>query len=299
MATFDINNRVAVVTGASRGIGKAVSKALVEQGACVVIGDLLDKEGLQTVQELNSSRNEKVAAFMHTDVTVYKDVIALFRFAESVFGGVDIAFLNAGKINDADNLFLPLDDDKEAELPNTNFLGIVKSTKVAVLHLAKRGGGVIVNMASTAGFQSCMQQAHYFATKHAVVGWTRSISSMLKEICNVRVNAVCPSWVDTEMHKMYANEEGPNPYKILVQNSPCADIETVVRGVMTLIQDTTMNAQTLLTLPGDVIRIQEPIPPYEESATPEYCAIVDKYHDATIAYYKHQLQQAMERYKQM
>lgn len=48
-------------------------------------------------------------------------------------------------------------DDKEAELPNTNFLGIVKSTKVAVLHLAKRGGGVIVNMASTAGFQSCMQ----------------------------------------------------------------------------------------------------------------------------------------------
>lgn len=91
MATFDINNRVAVVTGASRGIGKAVSKALVEQGACVVIGDLLDKEGLQTVQELNSSRNEKVAAFIHTDVTVYKDVIALFRFAESVFGGVDVS----------------------------------------------------------------------------------------------------------------------------------------------------------------------------------------------------------------
>ncbi|KAI7881594.1 NAD(P)-binding protein, partial [Lichtheimia hyalospora FSU 10163] len=200
MAMFDVNNRVAVVTGASRGIGKAVSKALVEQGARVVIGDVLDKEGLQTVQELNKSRNEKVAAFAHTDVTVYKDVIALFRFAESVFGGVDIAFLNAGKINDADNLFLPLDDDKEAELPNTNFLGIVKSTKVAVLHLAKRGGGVIVNMASTAGFQSCMQrrqQAHYFATKHAVVGWTRSVGSMLKEICNVRVNAVCPSWVGT------------------------------------------------------------------------------------------------------
>ncbi|CDH60885.1 15-hydroxyprostaglandin dehydrogenase [Lichtheimia corymbifera JMRC:FSU:9682] len=240
MATFDINSRVAVVTGASRGIGKAVSKALVEQGARVVIGDLLDKEGLQTVQELNSSRNEKVAAFIHTDVTVYKDVIALFRFAESVFGGVD------DKISAGDGNPHVMVDDKEAELPNTNFLGIVKSTKVAVLHLAKRGGGVIVNMASTAGFQSCMQQAHYFATKHAVVGWTRSISSMLKEICNVRVNAVCPSWVDTEMHKMYANEEGSNPYKILVQNSPCADIETVVRGVMILIQDTTMNGSSII-----------------------------------------------------
>ncbi|KAI7881163.1 NAD(P)-binding protein [Lichtheimia hyalospora FSU 10163] len=91
MAMFDVNNRVAVVTGASRGIGKAVSKALVEQGARVVIGDVLDKEGLQTVQELNKSRNEKVAAFAHTDVTVYKDVIALFRFAESVFGGVDVS----------------------------------------------------------------------------------------------------------------------------------------------------------------------------------------------------------------
>lgn len=91
MAKLDIKNHVAVVTGASRGIGKAVSKALVEQGARVVIGDILDKEGLQTVQELNNSRNDKVAAFIHTDVTIYKDVIALFRFAESVFGGVDVS----------------------------------------------------------------------------------------------------------------------------------------------------------------------------------------------------------------
>ncbi|CDS07483.1 hypothetical protein LRAMOSA01432 [Lichtheimia ramosa] len=290
-------NKVAVITGGSRGIGKAVAEALVAQGTRVVIGDILDDDGHQTVQQLNShcSGDTIMAAYIHTDVTLYKDVIALFRFAEATFGGVDIAFLNAGIINGADNVFLPLEDEVETNLPKVNITGVIKCTKVAVLHMAKRGGGVIVNTASVAGFLSGMQLAHYYATKHAVVGWTRSMK-MLKDICNVRVNAVCPHWVATDMQGIIINKEGSEPYKQLVKHSPQVNIETVVRGVMMLIEDEKRNAETLLTLPGDVIRVQEPIATYEEILTPEYAALEDSYQPLLLEHYKKQLEHALDRY---
>ena len=82
--------KIAVITGGSRGLGKALAKALVQSGCKVVIGDILDYEGEETVKELNHvSANS--AVYLHTNVTVYKDVIALFKFAESEFGGVDVS----------------------------------------------------------------------------------------------------------------------------------------------------------------------------------------------------------------
>ncbi|KAJ8656851.1 hypothetical protein O0I10_007448 [Lichtheimia ornata] len=295
--TASENQKVAVITGGSRGIGKAVAEALVAQGIRVVIGDILDDDGHQTAQELNRqcAGDSQMVAYIHTDVTLYKDVIALFRFAEATFGGVDIAFLNAGIISGADNVFLPLEDEVEVNLPKVNITGVVKCTKVAVLHMAKRGGGVIVNTASVAGFLSSMQLAHYFATKHAVVGWTRSME-MLKDICNVRVNAVCPHWVATDMQGMILNKEGDDPYKQLVEHSPRVKMETVVRGVMMLIEDEKRNAETLLTLPGDVIRVQERIAEYEELSTPEYAALVDSYQPQVLEHYKKQLEHALDRY---
>lgn len=90
--TASENQKVAVITGGSRGIGKAVAEALVAQGIRVVIGDILDDDGHQTAQELNRqcAGDSQMVAYIHTDVTLYKDVIALFRFAEATFGGVDV-----------------------------------------------------------------------------------------------------------------------------------------------------------------------------------------------------------------
>jgi NAD(P)-dependent dehydrogenase (short-subunit alcohol dehydrogenase family) len=87
----NLKGKVAVLTGASRGIGKAIADALIENGANVVIGDILVKEGEEVVAAYNAKAGTKVAAFIHTDVTKYSDNQALFKLADAEFGGVDVS----------------------------------------------------------------------------------------------------------------------------------------------------------------------------------------------------------------
>ncbi|KAI8877428.1 NAD(P)-binding protein [Backusella circina FSU 941] len=183
-----VNGKVAVLTGASRGLGKAIADKLIENGAKVVIGDILEKEGNETVAEYNEKAGSKVAAFIRTDVTKYQDNIALFKLAEKEFGGVDIALLNAGIINNSDSMFTPLDDELEERMININTTAVIKGTKVALLHMAKRGGGVVLHLASVAGLVSAPELSSYNASKFGVVGYTRSFG-LMPTICNVRVNA--------------------------------------------------------------------------------------------------------------
>ncbi|KAI9490650.1 hypothetical protein BDB00DRAFT_875112 [Zychaea mexicana] len=294
------SGKVAVITGGSRGIGRAVAEALVSRGCKVVIGDVLDQVGQETVNELNTrAAGVKAAAYIHTDVTVYKDVLALFKFAESEFGGVDIAFLNAGVINKPDYMFSPLDDEAEKLLPEVNISGVVKCTRVAMLAMAKRGGGVITVTASCAGFLGPFAQSIYNATKHAVVGWTRSLG-MLKDICNVRVNAVCPHWVETDMrHKITKKGEVVvDPYPAFVQQSPTVKIDTVVSGVLSLMEDESRNTETLLTLPPNILRVQEPIQPFPEQSNPAYDQLAEQYEKDALVYYKSLLGPALKKYEQ-
>lgn len=87
----NLKGKVAVLTGASRGIGKAIADALIANGANVVIGDILVKEGEEVVAAYNAKAGTKVAAFIHTDVTKYSDNQALFKLADAEFGGVDVS----------------------------------------------------------------------------------------------------------------------------------------------------------------------------------------------------------------
>ncbi|GAB5589155.1 hypothetical protein Unana1_04055 [Umbelopsis nana] len=185
--TGNLKNKVAVVTGGAKGIGRAVVTALVERGATVVVGDLLDKEGQALVDDLNSKFGNKVAVFVHTDVTSWADNKKIFAVAEERFGGVDnLQFVFHTNIAWGFNTLLaPLGESKILQV---NLDGVIKGNKVAILHLAKRGGGVIMNTASVAGFLCSSLLPYYTASKHAVVGWTRSLDAM-KDVANVRVNA--------------------------------------------------------------------------------------------------------------
>ncbi|ORY95777.1 hypothetical protein BCR43DRAFT_515863 [Syncephalastrum racemosum] len=247
-STSSLQNKVAVITGGSRGIGQAVGDALIRQGARVVIGDILDAEGQKVAEAWNMNAGKKVAAYAHCDVTKYKDLRALFALAEHAFGGVDIAILNAGIGDGANAILTPMDDEEDMKIYQINVGGVVKGTKVALLHMAKRGGGAIVNTASIASFFTMNGLNAYNATKHAVMGWTRSLDH-LQEVCNVRVNAVCPFWVDTDMiHGELLSGEVAE----YMSKTPKTTMPIVVDAFMQCITDNNINGETLMCLPSGI-----------------------------------------------
>ncbi|KAG2178940.1 hypothetical protein INT43_001787 [Umbelopsis isabellina] len=237
-----LQNKVAVVTGGARGIGKALVTALVERGAKVVIGDLLEAEGKQLVETLNEQNSEKVAVYLKTDVTTWDDNKSLFKLAEDEFGGVDIACMNAGIGEVPDSIFSPLEGDFKSLDVNLN--AVIKGNKVAVLHLNKRGGGVIVNTASVAGFLTHGAFPLYNASKHGVVGWTRSLDN-LREIANIRVNMVNPYWVETDIIKSITSLE-------FLDVAPKVPMATVIEAFMKAVEDETCHGETILALPDGI-----------------------------------------------
>ncbi|CAO3649984.1 unnamed protein product [Cunninghamella blakesleeana] len=293
--TSSLQGKVAVITGASRGIGKAVADALFEKGVNIVIGDVLDGDGQAVVAEYN--KNGKRAAYHHCDVTKYKDNIALFQLAEKEFGGVDIAILNAGIANNSNNIFGPLDDERDEKMIDINVTSVIKGTKVATLHLARRGGGVIINTASCAGiFPGTVALAPYIASKHAVVGYTRSFDH-LPHICNIRVNCVCPYWVQTNLLDGLQRTEpdvNKDPFETLVAHSNRTTIDTVVEAFLTLIEDESRIGQTLLALP-EGIKVHDRPESYDSlKVDPVH---LQEYAKAAFPDFKDQLAKALQRYE--
>ncbi|CDS08585.1 hypothetical protein LRAMOSA09946 [Lichtheimia ramosa] len=293
MAMNRLDGKVAVITGGARGLGKAVALALVDRGAKVMIGDLLDEQGAQTVDELNARvGGSKVAAYLHTNVVSYKDNVALFQQAEKEFGGVDIVHLNAGIIGGSKIAFTPLDDEQDEKVIAVNTIGVMKGTKVALLHLAKRGGGVIVCTSSVAGFHIDPELLAYNASKHALIGWIRSFT-MLPAVCNVRINAVCPHVMLTDM----VTSEPVSDASLAIQKTlPPTSVDTAVKAVLQLIDDLSANRKALMALPGGVIREEPSLKLPAEATSPALRKELAKTIPTRIQHYKEELADAMNRY---
>ncbi|KAI9270600.1 hypothetical protein BDA99DRAFT_502232 [Phascolomyces articulosus] len=288
--------KVAVITGGARNIGKCIATDLVKKGAKVVLGDLLDADGDATVKELNElAGGEEIAAYIHTDVTKYADNVALFKLADTKFGGVDIAIFNAGIGTNANTMFMPFDDKLDERMLDINTTAVIKGNKVAMLHLAKRGGGVIINMASAAGLQARPAVGIYCASKFGVVGWVRSCN-LYEKICNVRVNAVCPTFIQTSLADDLSNAVDDDPFAKLVQKMAKVPMEYVIETVTKFIDEEERNAQTLVVLP-DGIHLYEPPNPYGHIAAhdPGYAEGLEEYSKESINYFKKRLAAARER----
>ena len=193
---MDIQGKVALITGGGSGIGRATALRLASEGAAVVIADIDEAGGAETVRQIESTGGR--AAFVQADVTVAADAEAMVAFAEKTFGGLDILHNNAGILTGQPR-YPEAEPERWIKVLEINLRGVILGSQFGIQSMRKGGGGVIVNTASMAGFgYGFPPDPVYAASKGGVVLFTASLAP-LKDEANIRVNCVCPGVVDTPM----------------------------------------------------------------------------------------------------
>jgi 3-oxoacyl-(acyl-carrier-protein) reductase len=195
MSFMKLKGRTTLVTGGSRGIGRAVAIALAEEGADVAINYVSSEAGARDVAE-HIKKMGRRAILAQADVSDYPDT---FRMAQDVlreFGHLDILVNNAG-IN-SDKTFTKMDHASWRKVLGTNLDGVFNCTKVFVDQMLRQGYGRVVNMTSVIGQIGNFGQANYAASKAGVAAFTKSLA---KELAGkgITVNAVAPGFIETEM----------------------------------------------------------------------------------------------------
>jgi acetoacetyl-CoA reductase len=190
-----LTDKVAIVTGASRGLGKAIAQEFAKEGAKVAVNYYTSKGAAETlVKEIKDAGGE--AFPVHAGVAHPDECAALVEATVKEYGGLDILVNNAG-VN-RDRTIRRMTADEWREVISTDLDSVFYCTYSAVPHMIERGGGRIVNMSSIIGQMGNLGQSNYAAAKAGIVGFSKSAAQELARF-NITVNALCPGFIETDM----------------------------------------------------------------------------------------------------
>jgi NAD(P)-dependent dehydrogenase (short-subunit alcohol dehydrogenase family) len=241
-----LKGKVVLITGGTSGIGRAAAVAFAKEGSKVVISGRRDEEGAQTVKLIQAVGGEGL--FVKGDVSRKAEVENLVRKTVEKFGRLDVAFNNAG-IEDPSAAIHEHNDDTFDKVFAINVKGLWWSMQAEIRQMLKHGGGAIVNTSSIAGLIGFPTHAPYVATKHAVIGLTKTAALEYAKQ-GIRVNAVAPGAIQTEMIDRFATE--PKVMEYITSLHPIGRIgraEEVAAAVVWLSSDAAsfVTGQTLAT----------------------------------------------------
>jgi NAD(P)-dependent dehydrogenase (short-subunit alcohol dehydrogenase family) len=260
---MEIKGKNALITGSAAGIGQATAFALADAGAAGIALADLDEKGLLDTANVIEQKGSR-AIVEKVDVTDPEALTAFFERAESELGGLDIIHNNAGTIC-GEPVWPETSLDKIKLVVSVNLLGVMYGTRIAVDALQRRGGGVIINTASTASLGPMPADPMYSGTKTAVVNLVQA-SAGLAASHNIRVNAILPGMVQTQF--IGRTGDGKNPAAWLataLAQTTMLTPDQIAEGIMTLIQDDERAGECLIVdnppgegEPPQITRLKDP-----------------------------------------
>lgn len=241
-----LTGKVALVTGAAQGLGKAFCEILLNNGAKVNLLDINAVTGKNTKEEFDKIYGAERTLFTDCDVTSETQLQEAFRRTVQIFGRLDVVCNNAG-----------INNEKQWEHSiNVNLISAIRGTYLGFQHMSLRKGGhggVIINVASMAGLIPMFFGPVYSGSKHGVVGFSRSVAETAKlNKCGVRVNVLCPSFTDTEILKTVSSEDSMGQFAHLaniaqktVESVGILQPSLVAEGFLQLVTDNTRNGAVM------------------------------------------------------